>query len=44
MGNNLYVKNFPKGKQDGDDNFSDDDLRKLFEGFGQIVSAVVMKD
>lgn len=41
-GNNLYVKNFPKKPDESD--FSDDDLRKLFEEFGDIVSAVVMKD
>jgi polyadenylate-binding protein len=36
--NNLYVKNIPK------DDFSDEDLRETFEKFGQIKSAVVLKD
>ena len=37
-GTNLYVKNFP------DADFSDDELRKRFEVYGEIVSAVVMRD
>ena len=46
MSNNLYVKNFPKKHdEEGQEQvFSDDDLRKLFEPHGEIVSAVVMKD
>jgi len=36
--NNIYVKHIPK------DNFTDDDLVKLFETFGEIISAVVLKD
>jgi RNA recognition motif-containing protein len=36
--NNLYVKNFPRPE------FTDDDLRELFFKYGEIVSAVVMKD
>jgi RNA recognition motif-containing protein len=35
---NLYVKNFPAG------NFTDEDLEAIFVNFGEIVSAVVMKD
>jgi polyadenylate-binding protein len=35
---NLYVKNFP------DENFTDSDLKQLFEPYGTIISAAVMKD
>jgi RNA recognition motif-containing protein len=35
--NNIYVKNFPK-------NFSEDDLKKVFEGYGEIKSVVISKD
>jgi RNA recognition motif-containing protein len=35
--NNVYVKNFPR-------DFSDDDLRKLFENYGEISSAMVCCD
>lgn len=37
-GTNLYVKNFPET------NFGDAELRTRFEAFGEIVSAVVMRD
>lgn len=36
--NNIYVKHIPK------ENFSDQDLEKLFNPFGEIKSAVVLKD
>lgn len=36
--NNIYVKEIPK------ENFDDQDLKKLFEKFGEIKSAVVLKD
>jgi len=36
--NNLYVKNFPS------EEFSDKDLKTLFEKYGSVKSAVVMKD
>lgn len=36
---NLYVKNFPKKEE-----FGDEDLLKLFTPYGEIISAVVMKD
>jgi RNA recognition motif-containing protein len=36
--NNLYVKNFPST------DFSDADLRELFAKYGEISSAVVMRD
>ena len=35
--NNLYVKNFPK-------NFTEEDLKKIFEGFGEIKSVVISRD
>lgn len=36
--NNLYVKDFPEK------DISDDEFRKVFEHFGPIISAVIMKD
>jgi RNA recognition motif-containing protein len=36
--NNIYVKNIPK------ENFGDDELKKLFSTFGDIVSAVIVRD
>ena len=42
----MYVKNFPKkistAKESED--FNDSDLMKLFEPFGEVQNAVVMKD
>lgn len=35
---NLYVKNFPE------DDFSDDQLREIFSQFGEVTSAIVMRD
>lgn len=35
---NLYVKNFPT------DEFAEDDLRSLFEPFGEVVSTAIMRD
>ena len=37
---NLYVKNFPKTPTE----FGDNDLLKLFEPYGEIQNAAVMKD
>lgn len=36
--NNLYVKNFPC------EDFSDNDLRQIFEKYGEITSSIVMRD
>jgi polyadenylate-binding protein len=36
--NNIYVKHIPK------DNFNDDNLKELFEKYGEIKSAIVVKD
>jgi RNA recognition motif-containing protein len=36
--NNIYVKNIPK------ENFGDDELKKLFLNYGEIVSAVIVRD
>jgi RNA recognition motif-containing protein len=36
--NNLYVKHFPK------ENFSDEDLKKIFEPYGEILNAIVVRD
>lgn len=36
--NNLYVKDFP------DKDITDDEFRKVFEHYGPIISAVIMKD
>ena len=43
---NLYVKNFPKkiSSANGSDEFDDTDLVKLFEPFGEVQNAVIMKD
>lgn len=42
--NNLYVKNFsPESGEEGS-TFSDEQLRGLFEEFGEVSSAVVMRD
>ena len=42
----MYVKNFPKkiSSVDGSDEFDDTDLAKLFEPFGEVQNAVIMKD
>jgi RNA recognition motif-containing protein len=37
MRNNLYVKNFPK-------DFNENDLRKLFEKYGEIASTLISRD
>lgn len=36
--NNIYVKHFPKEK------FGDEDLKKLFEKYGEIKSAIILRD
>ena len=36
--NNIYVKNIPK------ENFTDEELKKLFSSYGEIISAVVVRD
>ena len=50
--NNLYVKNFPKKKiseeskngEQVEEDFTDDDLKELFQEHGEIQNAVVMRD
>jgi polyadenylate-binding protein len=36
--NNLFVKQFPRP------DFTDEDLKKLFEPYGEIISAIVMRN
>ena len=37
--NNVYVKGFPK-----DDTFTEDNLQELFQEFGEIQNAAIMRD